>query len=297
MAENKNSRIIILVLLALLIGAAGLLYFQKQSNEEMVAGLTQEKESLKMELSELAEQYNVLLEDSDSLNRTLIAERDRILNLMDSIDNLQGDIRVLRRYRAEVFKLKKENKELLDRADSLIVVNRQLEAEKQRVEENLQQSEERNAALTDENRRLDDEVNLGKRLQAYEIISGAVRVRGDKEKTTDRASKADKIKTCFMLSENLIADAGDKVVYIRILEPNGNLMGKGMEEYAIQVDGEKILCSEKKTFFYENEALDLCVYVDLPENTELAEGEYKVEVYMDSAKIGESTFDLRNGWL
>jgi len=297
MAENKNSRIIILVLLALLIGAAGLLYFQKQSNEEMVAGLTQEKESLKMELSELAEQYNVLLEDSDSLNRTLIAERDRILNLLDSIDNLQGDIRVLRRYRAEVFKLKKENKELLDRADSLIVVNRQLEAEKQRVEDNLQQSEERNAALTDENRRLDDEVNLGKRLQAYEIISGAVRVRGDKEKTTDRASKADKIKTCFMLSENLIADAGDKVVYIRVLEPNGNLMGKGMDEYAIQVDGEKILCSEKKSFFYENEALDLCVYVDLPENTELAEGEYKVEVYMDSAKIGESTFDLRNGWL
>lgn len=297
MAENKNSRIIILVLLALLIGAAGLLYFQKQSNEEMAAGLTQEKESLKMELTELAEQYNVLLEDSDSLNRTLIAERDRILNLLDSIDNLQGDIRVLRRYRAEVFKLKKEKKELLDRADSLIVVNRQLEAEKQRVEENLQQSEERNAVLTDENRRLDDEVNLGKRLQAYEIISGAVRVRGDKEKTTDRASKADKIKTCFMLSENLIADAGDKVVYVRILEPNGNLMGKGMDEYAIQVDGEKILCSEKKSFFYENEAMDLCVYVDLPENTELAEGEYKVEVYMESAKIGESTFDLRNGWL
>ena len=297
MAENKNSRIIILVLLALLIGAAGLLYFQKQSNDEMVSNLTQEKESLKMELTELAEQYNVLLEDSDSLNRTLIAERDRILNLLDSIDNLQGDIRVLRRYRAEVFKLKKENKILLDRADSLIVVNRQLEAEKQKVEENLENAENLNSALTNENRRLDDQVNLGKRLQAYEIISGAIRMRGDKERATDKASKVDKIKTCFMLSENLIADAGDKVIYVRLLEPNGNLKGKGMDEYAVEIDGEKILCSEKKTIYYENEAMDMCVYVDLPENTELEEGEYKVEIYTASAKIGESTFELRAGWL
>jgi len=294
--QNKNSRIIILVLLVLLIGAAGMLYFQKKAKDTMEADLTTERDGLKMELAEMVSQYDALIEDNDSINRELLSERDRIVALMDSIDQLNVDVATLRRYRNEVYRLKKEKKQLLERADSLIVVNKQLAAEKKQVENQLAEEQVRNENLEEENARLDKTVEEGKRILAYEIITGAVKLKGDKEKETDKVNKADKFKSCFVLSKNTIADRGEKTIYIRLLDPQGNLIGKSMEEYAVEVNGENIVCSEKQSIFYENEKMDMCIYVDTPVDRDLEEGVYTVEIYMENMMIGSSQFELDKGW-
>jgi hypothetical protein len=293
--SNKNSRTIIIALLILLVGAAALLYLQNNSKNQMEADLTAEKEALQTELAELVDQYDALLLDRDSLNTELRAERDRIILLIDSVDQLEADVESLRRYKNEVYKLRKERQELLARADSLMTANEQLAAEKAQVENELSEEQAKTEALTEDKKQLETKVEAGSKLEAYEIIAGAVKIKGDSEKITDRANKADKIKTCFVLSKNRIAKSGDKVIWVRLLDPEGNLIGKGIDEYAIEVGGEKVVCSEKKSVYYENEATDVCVYVDKPADG-FMEGAYTVEIYCEGEMIGSQDVDLRKGW-
>ena len=201
-----------------------------KSNTQTITDLTAEREGLAADLTELVEQYNALIADRDSLNEDLIRERDRILLLIDSVNVLQTDVEALRRYRNEVYKLKKENKQLLERADSLVVENNKLYAEKLEVEKQLGEEQVRNEELSEEKRNLEDKVEQGSKLMAYEIISGAVRTSGDVEKATDKVKRADKIKTCFVLSKNNIAKKGAKDIYVRLVDPEGMLISKTMEE-------------------------------------------------------------------
>jgi len=295
MSENKNSRIAIILLLLLLLFVSGWFFMTHKSNTQSITDLTAEKEGLAADLTELVEQYNALLADKDSLNEELIRERDRILLLIDSVKVLQTDVEALRRYRNEVYKLKKENKLLLERADSLVVENKKLYAEKLQVEKQLGEEQMKNEVLTEEKRNLEDKVEQGSKLTAYEIISGAVRTSGDKEKSTDKVKRANKIKTCFVLSKNNIAKKGAKDIYVRLVDPEGMLIGKTMEEMAIEVGGEKIVCSEKTTIFYENQMMDICVYTDL-DGKDIKPGLYSVSIYCEGELIGETKFELRKSW-
>jgi len=293
--SNKNSRTIIIALLILLVGAAALLYMQNNSKNQMEADLTAEKDALQTELADLVDQYDALLMDRDSLNVELRAERDRIILLIDSVEGLEADVESLKRYKNEVYKLRKERQELLARADSLMAANEQLEAEKAQVENELSEEQAKTEALTEDKKQLENKVEAGSKLEAYEIIAGAVKIKGDSERLTDKANKADKIKTCFVLSKNRIAKKGDKTIWVRLTDPEGNLIGKGIGEYAIEVGGEKIVCSEKTNVYYENEATDVCVYVDKPADG-FMEGAYMVEIYCDGEMIGSQEVDLRKGW-
>ncbi len=294
--SNRNNRIIIIVLLIALVAAVAGLYIQKQNNDQVVTDLTEEKKSLITDLDELAAQYEALILENDSVNEELVAERARIIALRDSVSSLQSDVARLQRYRNEVYALKKEKAVLLDRADSLIIVNEQLSTEKAAVEEELTEEKERTNTLSAEKAQLEDKVSRGQVLNAVEIIAGGIKEKGSgEEKEVTKARKVDRIKTCFVLAKNKIAQAGEKVVYIRITDPDGMLIGKSMEEYAVNYNGEMIVCSEKQTVIYDNEAMDVCMYIDRPEGEDWAEGTYNVEVYAENEMIGTSTFTLESG--
>lgn len=295
-SSNRNNRIIIVVLLIALIAAVAGLYIQKQNNDQVVTDLTEEKNALIVDLDELAAQYEALILENDSVNQELVAERERIIALRDSVATLQGDVARLTRYRNEVYKLKKEKAVLLARADSLIIVNEQLETEKAAVEEELTEEKEITNTLSAEKAQLEDKVARGQVLNAVEIIAGGIKERSNgEEKEVTKARKVERIKTCFVLAKNEIAKPGEKVIYLRVTDPDGMLIGKSMEEYAVSYNGENIVCSEKQTVIYNNEAMDVCMYLERTEGEEWMEGTYEVEVYAENEKIGTSTFTLESG--
>lgn len=295
-SSNRNNRIIIIVLLIALVAAVAGLYIQKQNNDTVVTDLTEEKNALIVDLDELAAQYEALILENDSANEELVAERARIIALRDSVATLQADVARLTRYRNEVYTLKKEKAVLLARADSLIIVNEQLATEKAAVEEELTEEKELTNTLSAEKSQLEDRVARGQVLNAVEIISGGIKEKGSgEEKEVSKARKTDRIKTCFVLAKNEIAKSGEKVIYLRVTDPEGMLIGRSMAEYAVSYNGQQIVCSEKQTVIYDNEAMDVCMYIDRMEGQDWAEGTYDVEVYAENELIGTSQFTLEGG--
>lgn len=292
-SNNKSLKAIIIVLAVLLIGSALYIVNLTKTTDEEIVDLTEQREEVKESLLELRDQYDALLSDKDSLNEELIAERDRITNLLDSVDNVhKSDLARIRRYQNEVSRLKKDKAELLLKADSLIVANEQLIEEKKLVEESLEQTTQKAQKLESKAAELEKNVALGSILEAQALAANAIKVyRSGRERDTESARRADKIKVCFTLGKNLIAEPGERTIYVRVETPENKVIAYTKEDSnAFIYNGEERVFSDKKTVEYENEPMDMCIYVD--KESDFAEGVYSVSVYAEGAKIGETSFEL-----
>lgn len=299
--EQKKSGnklfIILTVILVLLSGVLGWqLWEQKtQKDEEIVKNetLTDEKAELQSDLKELIAEYDAMEAANGTLSDELKAERAKIVELQQQLeDSKNANAKELRNYRWQIKQLKDKQQQLEAKNDSLIQVTQVLEGENQKVKGDLQEQKSVNQDLTNENMSLANQVAVGSILKAYQVSSVAVRLRGNKEKETDKAKRTDKIKTCFTLSENKITKTGMKNIYIRIEDPMGKILAENMGANSeFDLNGTKIGFSVKKEVMYENEAVPLCVYFNKGE--EFAKGTYNITVYEDRAMIGEASFELK----
>jgi hypothetical protein len=107
--------------------------------------------------------------------------------------------------------------------------------------------------------------------------------------TNDRTRRIDQIRTCFTVTENALAEAGEKNMYVQVYNPENELVG---DQIAVQHDGGVMVYSAASKIYYENEELDVCILSNT-DSERLIAGTYKVYVYAGPQLIGTSSFDLR----
>jgi len=149
-----------------------------------------------------------------------------------------------------------------------------------------------NTVFKKQNKDLQKKVALGAVLQASNITVSAIRIRnsGSQSETT-RASKTNMVKACFSLLENKLSKAGDKDIYIRVIDQNNKTLLSENPIKIINSNGENISLSSKRTVNYQNENMDICIYHEIIGKVEA--GDFKVEIYNDGFLIGGSSFALR----
>jgi len=124
-------------------------------------------------------------------------------------------------------------------------------------------------------------------IQAKDVVAVAL---NKKRKETDDLRKLDKIRVCFTLRENPIAEAGNKIVYLRVVRPD-QLVITPSPDNLFQVKGEQLIFSANRAVDYANADIEMCIFLD---NTgDFIPGTYNVELYLDSEKIGTGSFDLK----
>src|SRR5690554_5783834 len=128
--ENENNsgkfKILIGVLSLLLIALAVYTVTLFNENKSTISNLETEKESIEKELEGLIANYDEVIKDNELKDKDLLAARERISVLLDSVKDAQANVTLIERYKAEISKLKKERTKLFRKADSLIAVNERL---------------------------------------------------------------------------------------------------------------------------------------------------------------------------
>lgn len=297
--KQSSGNKIFMILTFVLVAISGILgwqlYSQKTQKELVIVeknNLISEKDQMQGELTAMLAKYDSLQTTNGSLSADLEAERAKIIELQQSLEKATSDANSMRKYKNEVATLKKKQTELEQQIAELKQANDQLQGENTKVKGDLSNQQNVNRELTSENMNLATTVAKGKLLAAYEVTAMGVQVKGTKEKATTKAKKVDKIKTCFILGENKIADRGTKDVYLRIEDPSGKVLAKGLGEgNEITVNGQKVAFSVKQDVEYTNAAMPLCVYFSKTE--EITKGTYKIAVYVDNTEIGNTSFDLK----
>ena len=292
---NKIFMILTIVLMAISGVLGWQLYSQKTQKELVIVeknNLISEKDQMKSELTAMLARYDSLQTTNGSLSADLEAERAKIIELQQQLEKATSDASSMRKYKNEVTALKKRQTELEQEIATLKQANEQLQGENTKVKGDLSQQQNVNRELTNENMNQAATIAKGKLLAAYEVTAEGMQVKGTKEKATTKAKKVNKIKTCFILGENKIADRGNKEIYLRIEDPSGKVLAKGLGEgNEITVNGTKVAVSVKEDVEYANAAMPLCVY--FTSSGVLDKGTYKITVYCDKTEIGNTRFDLK----
>ena len=295
MTETKNNNglkviagILGVVLLGTIIYTVSL-YQDKKKNE---AVLRQEKELVVEDLNSLKSEYDKAILESNATNEELVAARDNIAKYIDSLKTMKADVATLSRYRRQVDVLKREREQLLRQVDSLTESNTLIAMQRDSTFAELEKQTVFSDSLVVQNTQLADVVERGSALNLTQFGVDAVRERSSgKLVSTSRANRTDRLKICFTVADNVIAEAGDREFYVEVLDPQGNVMGGG-NTTSVE-DGPTITYTKATNFYYENSSLDVCDYVS-NYSGEFVKGNYMVNVYDDRLKLlGTNKFELK----
>ena len=289
-SNNNRAKILIGLLVVLLVSLAGYTYTLIQQNKETVLFLEADKAQVQKELEALVVSYNEILQDNKLKDKDLIAARDRIIVLLDSVKDYKANLSIITRYKAQVRGLKNERAQLFKRADSLLVVTQRLAIEKDSTTAVLIKTIKVVDSVTTANTQLFNSLEKGALIGISNLDATAIIVRkGGKIKETKRASRADKIRVCYTIAPNTLAQAGDRVLYVQVINSDNNIIG---DKSNITFGQDLLTYSKSESVFYENQALDVCAIVGST-GQDVLKGLYTINIFDAQRQIGSTTLMLK----
>ena len=261
-------------------------YNEEKENKEI---LQKEKAVIEDELNELIIKYDEAIEENEIMDQNLVDARDRISRLLDSVKDNEANLVLISRYRREIGNLNAEKDRLFRVVDSLSAQNQLLSSSLDSTSVALEERTRLSDSLKTTNQSLSTKVDKAARLKVTSLSGEGVIVRNSgKLVENDNNRRVDQIRTCFTLTANDLAEAGEKNMYVQVYNPENELVG---DEIVVQHEGGTMVYSAASKVFYENEELDVCMLANTDE-AKLLEGNYKVYVYNDALLLGTASFNL-----
>ena len=296
-SSNTGLKVALGILIALFIGTGfytSKLYNDKKENE---AQLTEEKQMVMNDLSAMAAQYDTAISDNEITNGKLIDARDRIQDLMDSLKTSQASVSTLWKYKKKYFNLQKEMDGLLAQNDSLRVENSLLATTLDSTRVQLAERSVFTDSLLVQNTELATVVKDASVLTTVGLKGfGVIERSSGKLIPTERARRSDKIRVCFTVAKNNLAEAGDQELYVQVIDPKNNVIGVNEQIQFESEEGEEqktLNYSVVSKFNYENRNLNVCEFVSAKDEDGFETGRYVVNVFNKENLVSTSEFTLK----
>ena len=288
---NKMSLLImaVVVLLLLIAGAAYYIFHQKQQMDEIEQTYSLDKEMMLDDLNDISIQYEgqKFKVSNDSLLYLLDTEKEKIQRLQEELRTVKAtNTQEITRLKKELQTLRAIMRNYIVQIDSLNKANEQLTVEKNEAVKKYQQASSTATTLKKEKEKLTERVTLASRLDATGINVTPVNSRG---KLMKNIKKMEQFVVDFRIAKNITAPVGEKVVYVRIMKPDDDVLVKSRAD-VFAFEGKEINYSMKKMLEYEGEELPVTMYWNIEEF--LSPGTYRVDIFIDGNLIGRKSFTL-----
>lgn len=287
---------IVIVIMALgIIGVSLWLLSVKSTMNELLA----EKEVQKLELEQ---ELETLILEHEKIKQAYGDVSDSLV-VMDSVIQANAvEIKKMLNYKWEYYKIKKKMSRLqvvaqgyVRQMDSIVTINRDLTEENIQIKEEMKIEKRKNRQLEQKAETLTGIVDEASVLSVYNLKASGAHLKGSgKEIDSDKVRRVDLVRVCFTLGENTIIEPGTKKIYVRIAQPNNEILSKGRgSEYTFNYNDEMIQYSIMEEVVYENNAIDMCLRWNKRGTQDLEPGLYHVDVFEGNNTIGHTVFTLR----
>ncbi|MBI4946785.1 MAG: hypothetical protein HY840_10350 [Bacteroidetes bacterium] len=300
--EKRKREILYLILIFLMLCSNGLLGWFWWKEKGIVKIITIEKENVKdaaeivkQELIALSAQYENLKTDNQQMNEEIEAKKQEIGKLQKQLEKHKDDAYIIAKLKRETETLRAIMQHFVVEIDSLNTLNKNVIAEREVVKKELKTEKSKNTQLTKEKEDLQGTVNIASMLKAVGLSVSGIDVKkgGKKQIPTNKAKRCDRIRIAFTLAENMVAKKGDRIIYARIVTPDGKEMTQADDSTHIFKFGKsKGYWATKKTVNYINENTDVVLFAIPKEGEFFLNGKYIIEVNTDGVPIGSATLEL-----
>lgn len=289
---KKSIVIPVMVLLATAIVALLFLYFSRTKEmNEMVEQMEFEKQELEEEYEDLAIQFDGYQDmniQNDSLQERLAQEQQRVQDLLEELRITKvTNARRIAELKKELATVRAVMVDYVRQIDSLNVTNRRLTEENQQYREENQQVRRQNTELSTINNQLSETVT---RASMLELSSCTVTTLNKHDRKTRLVSQIKKLQFDYAIAKNITCEPGLKTLYVRIINPNGELLGED-EARMFFFESEDIPYTLSQEFEYTGEEFTGTVYWALA--NEVVEGFYNADFFADGNLIGSVPFQIR----
>lgn len=174
--------------------------------------------------------------------------------------------------------------------DSLKKVLHNVETENKELNDQVSSLYEKNKELTKINSSNEVLASISKNLTAVNVTANGIKIVSNNIIETKKFSSMEQIKVCFTLLENRAAIKGSKDIFIQIVNPNNKVVSKNGE--TLETQNRLLHYSAKTNVFYDNEEMDVCVFVE-PNKEDILKGDYEINIYSGITLIGNTVFSLK----
>ena len=281
----KTATIILAVAALALGGALAWIWSQKSS---LVNELEGEKAELTQQLLNLQSDFETLNSDYESINSQLDTSREQVALLIDKLSKTEATNRAkIRQYEKELGTLRSIMRGYIVQIDSLNTLNKKLTADAAAARQEAAESRRANENLTRQVENLSGQVAAGAVIKARGLHVNAY---NGSDKVTDRSSRVTYLVATLSLVENEIAERGPVRVYVRVTDPNGNVLQNASSTTAT-IGGTPVATSASREVDYEGQEVEMSIYVK--DVGEFVKGIYTVEAYTVNGQVGRAELMLR----
>jgi len=300
--KKTNPHIPYIVAIAILLGVIVFLLFNNSEKNRQIEDLTTSIDTKSTEIVSKTKE----LEDLSVEFERVKAERERMGLSNDSLNQQITDLN------SYIAKIKQSGKISANEKKKLELMVVQLRADLVRKDQEIVTLRMQNdslktnvSSLSDEKAKLGDSLNnvsatksdlesklaYASILKATNFKATSINKQGKEvEKEEYRANKIETMKISFNIADNKAAKKGTKTFYLRIYLPSGNVFSDPVNGGGsfTDADGNEMTYSMKQdaTFSNQNETISFT----LLKGFDYIPGDYKVDVYSEGFKIGDSKF-------
>ena len=287
--KDSKMKTIVYVLVAVAVVLAAALAFVWFERTSLVNDLNDEKQDLTQRMIELQNDYASLSSDYETINSQLDSSREEVSQLIERIKKTDATNRAkMRQYEKELGTLRTIMRSYIVQIDSLNTLNKKLTADAAAARKEAAESRKKNAELKQTVESLSASVATGAILKGRAIRIDAYNASG---KVTDRSSRVVRLLTTLSLVENELAEKGPVRVYIRVKDPDGNLLTNASSREFTVAGGEPMIASASREVDYQGEEVEMSIYLN--DIAEYVKGIYTVEAFTEQASLGTAELMLR----
>ena len=290
-AEKKSNgglKAVMITMIVIALALAAALYYVLSTKNKLVNDLNAEKLDLTEQIQALQSDYENLSSEYDSINAQLDSSREEIAQLIDRVKNTEATNRAkIRQYEKELGTLRSIMRSYITQIDSLNTLNHRLTQEAATARKEAEQTKQINTQLTQRVEDLTNRVTAGSILKAHNFVMYAY---NSSDKVTDKANRVVRFLVNLSLNENELAPRGPVRVYVRVTDPDGNLLSDG-HGTTFTFGGETLEATASREVDYQGHEVDLGIYVN--NVGAFKKGIYTVNAYTTQAQLGHGELLLR----
>lgn len=294
--QRDSTKIYFFVVAIVALLATNIYFYVKYKTTNVeVSEITHEKISLQAEIDRIEIELNRLDAENLELSGALKSSRDsaqRIIADLRERLNVQGiTLEEIEQARQQIDDLRGEVYRYAGELDVLRRENSMLVAEQGRLQQTLQHVETRADSLEEENFAMAEQLRVASALKVSNMSVVGVRERSrGREEPDARTRRVDRFDINFTIADNPLAERTMVDVYLRIIDPNGNLRTPEGNDF-FESGGNRLQYTHKTTIEFSNDGK--LYKVDWRDSQPFQKGTYTVLLYSDEGPMGRSSIVLR----
>lgn len=293
--KRDSSKIYLFIIAIAALLATNIYFYVKfKSSGEKVNTLTVEKENLQVQIDRIEAELDKIDNESVELTPEMTVQKENsrrnIAELRLKLENKEISQKDIDDAQVRIYALKKQVDHYRVDVQKLIQENKILSKQNENLSESVEQKKRQIVNLSSTNSELKEKVSAASALKVSSIIINGVSVKKNgQENVEEKAKRVDKLRVSFTIADNSLAKKGEKDIYVRVIDPQGNLVING--DNLFYVHGEQLQYTFQHNILFTNKGEDYVMYW-IADNG-FSKGAYTILLYSDNAIMGRSTILLR----